>query len=275
MKTALSVPDVWLRQLAPYRAWLKASGRPDSTIYKRLYHVRKFAVTSGIAPFEVTLQQLLDYLGNDGWGDAMRRSNRASLQKFYRWAHVTGRMNYDPSALLPPIAVAPGRRRMPATDEALHAGMTATDQRVRLMVELGDRAGLRCCEIARVHYADLHGPCGGRMLLVHGKGGKERLVPISEGLYSVILERSLGGWLFPGQIDGHISFGHVSKLISRAMKGLGTAHTLRHRAGTRWMDTSGGNLRVVQEALGHASPVTTQIYTHVPASDLRSAVLAA
>lgn len=132
---------------------------------------------------------------------------------------------------------------------------------------------MRCCEIAMVHSDDVRGERGERLLLVHGKGGKQRLTPISDALAVVLL--GFGGFVFPGKIDGHLSAGYVSKLLSRGMGEHGTAHRLRHRAGTRWLRTSGGNIRVVQELLGHASVATTQIYTHVGDDQLRSAALAA
>jgi site-specific recombinase XerD len=272
MKTEILTPPAWLEPVAAYRNWLKASGRPNTTIYLRIYHLRRFAAQTGLSPFEVTLDDLLDHLSNPNWGPSARRATRSSLRKFYSWAHVTGRILSDPSGLLPPIQVPPGKPR-PASAAAVHAGLTATDSRVPLMVELGDRAGMRCCEIAVVHTRDLAGEPGRRKLLVHGKGGRQRFVDISEQLALRILEQD--GYAFPGRIDGHLSAGYVSKLISWAMGEHGTAHPLRHRAGTRVLRNSGGNLRIAQEFLGHASVATTQIYTAVDDESVRNAVLAA
>ena len=276
MKTELSTPAIWNEQLAPYRHWLKAAGRPETTIYLRLYHLRRFAVESNLTPFEVTLDDLLEHLANENWGASARRAVRSSLRKFYGWAHVTGRMQHDPSGLLPTIPVPPGRRRQPATTEAVSAGMQHDDPRVRLMTELGDRGGMRCCEIAAVHAVDVHLDEQGRSkLLVHGKGNRLRTIDISDSFALRLLDHAQGGYLFPGKINGHLSAGYVSKLLSRAMPGSSTGHGLRHKAGTRVLRTSGGNLRVVQEFLGHASVATTEIYTHVESDELREAVLAA
>lgn len=113
---------------------------------------------------------------------------------------------------------------------------------------------------------------GGYSLRVRGKGEKVRVVPISSHLAGLILEHD--GPAFPGQIDGHLSAGYVSKLISRALPEGVTAHMLRHRFATKAYGAS-KNLRAVQELLGHASVATTQVYTAVDDDDLRTAAAAA
>lgn len=141
------------------------------------------------------------------------------------------------------------------------------------MVEVAAHTGMRCCELAVLHRDDVHGPRGLRSLLVHGKGGKQRVLPISDYLALRILDHE--GYVFPGQIDGHLSAGYVSKLLSRALAGLATGHQLRHRYATDSLRRSGGNLRVVQELLGHSSVATTQVYTAVDDGELRRAAIAA
>ena len=274
MKTEIIVTKSWAEQLRDYHSWLAAAARPSSTIYKRLYDVRRFAARTGLEPFEPTLADLLKHVSNPRWSPGTRRAARSSLRAFYSWAYAVGRIDSDPSAAMPSIYVAPGRKREPADDAALRLGLHAVDARVPLMVELAERAGLRCCEIAVVHYRDVVGTPVARSLRVHGKGGKKRTVPISTGLAAAILERSFGGFLFPGRIDGHLSTSYVSKMMSREL-GEATAHMLRHRAATRVYRNSGNDIRAAQDFLGHASVATTQIYVAVDHDRLREAVLAA
>lgn len=151
----------------------------------------------------------------------------------------------------------------------MHRAMLEADERTRMMLLLGGHAGLRCCEIAAVHSRDIVGTRGNYSLLVHGKGRRERLVPLSNLLALDILARD--GYVFPGQIDGHLSAAYVSKLLSRALPAGMTAHQLRHRFATQALRGSGGNLRVVQELLGHSSIATTQVYTAVETNELRTA----
>jgi len=183
------------------------------------------------------------------------------------------RITSNPAARLKAVTVPIGKPR-PASDAAERRGLSNVDRRVRLMVKLGAKVGMRCCEIAVVATSDVLGSTDEYTLLVHGKGNKERYVPISDSLALELLSHP-GGYIFPGNIDGHLSAAYVSKLLSWAMGGLATGHALRHRFGTNVLKASGGNLRVAQELLGHASVATTQIYTLVDDAELRSAALAA
>jgi integrase len=269
MITQIAIPESWGDWLGAYLARESAS-RPITTRKLRSYHLRRFAQAVGRPPGDVTPADILNHIDNDDWGATYRRSVLGSLRSFYRWARRAGLITFDPAEDSPSIRVELTLPR-PASDAAVDAGMNARDPRVRLMTRLGNEAGLRCCEIVRVHSRDVMGRVGEYSLLVHGKGGKQRVVPIGDELARILLDAD--GWLFPGQIDGHLSAGYASKLISRAMAGAGTAHPLRHRAATAWLDSSDGNLRVVQELLGHASVATTQIYTQIQDRQKRAAVL--
>lgn len=79
------------------------------------------------------------------------------------------------------------------------------------------------------------------------------------------------GYVFPGQVDGHISPGYLSRLISRLLPPGVTMHGLRHRFATRAYAIDRDTF-AVQQLLGHASPVTTQRYAQVPDSARRRIV---
>lgn len=273
MRNSIPTPEAWRGLLNDWIGWQRAACVPVTTTKLRSYHLRRFAVLSGLEPFEVDVHDLIAHLSAPGWSPGTRRSVRTSLRAFYSWARALELIETNPSDLLPTVTAPVGKPR-PASDSVLAVGLSATDERVRLMIELGARAGLRCCEIAVVSTSDIQGEAGRRSLLVHGKGGKERYVPISDELAEEILERP-AGFAFPGQIDGHLSAAYVSKMMSRALGHGGTAHPLRHRFATRALRSSGGNLRIVQELLGHASVATTQIYTQVDDDELRAAALSA
>lgn len=273
MKNELSTPGGWQADLDTFATWLRAAGRPPSTVYKRLYDLRRFANESGIdSPWLVTIDDLADHVGRERWAAGTRHAVRSSLRVFYRWGYLTGRIQSDPAALLPSIPVPAGKPR-PAHDVAVQKGLRAADPRVQLMVRLGAHVGLRCCEIARVHRRDVVKDLVGYSLRVNGKGGKTRVVPISDAIALELLAHD--DWVFPGQIDGHLSAGYVSKLISRALPEDVTAHPLRHRFASKAYKGSGNNIRVVQELLGHSSVATTQVYTAVEDADLRRGALSA
>lgn len=274
MKTEITTPPSWSALLDDYLSWQVAAHRPITTRKLRSYHLRRFAVETELAPLEVTLDDIVDFMSeNAHWSGSYAHSYKTTLRSFFKWARKRGHRPDDPAEDAPSVTVAMGKPR-PASDAAVAACEASPDWRVRLMGRLGDRVGMRCREICRTHTDDVVGTRGAYLMLVHGKGDKDRVVPIDDGLAREILDRPRG-YLFEGDSAGHLSAGYVSKLISWAMGGLGTAHQLRHRACTRWLRTSGGNLRIVQELAGHASVATTQIYTFVDDPSMRMAALAA
>jgi len=274
MKTEVITPPSWSTLLDSYLSWQLAEHRPISTRKLRSYHIRRFAAETELGPLEVTLDDIVEFMSeNAHWSGNYAHSVKTTLRSFFRWARKRGHRIDDPAEDAPSVTVTMGKPR-PASDAAVEACERSDDWRVRLMGRLGDRVGMRCREMCRAHTRDVVGSRGAYLMIVHGKGDKDRVVPIDDGLARDILALPTG-YIFEGDIDGHLSAGYISKLISWAMGELGTAHQLRHRACTRWLRTSGGNLREVQELAGHASVATTQIYTLVDDQSLRRTAMAA
>ncbi|MFN5183799.1 MAG: tyrosine-type recombinase/integrase [Bacteroidota bacterium] len=138
-------------------------------------------------------------------------------------------------------------------------------------------AGLRCGELLRLRINDLD--FSRKLILIRrGKGGRDRFVPLStfiEHTIKTYLEKyepnkdlpDRERYLFEGQGDTKYSSRSLQLVLKKAVKQSGlnkqiTLHTLRHSYATHLME-SGTNLRYIQELLGHSSPKTTQIYTHV------------
>lgn len=147
--------------------------------------------------------------------------------------------------------------------------------RMLCLLELLYATGLRVSELVSLPQAAARSR--DRFLVVRGKGGKERLVPLTEAArraaahYLATLEaRGLAGpWLFPS--DG--ASGHLTRQVfARDLKAVAGAaglradkvspHVLRHAFASHLLQ-NGADLRVVQELLGHSDIATTQIYTHV------------
>jgi integrase len=204
----------------------------------------------------VTAEQVAQYLADQHWERETARSAVSTLRQFYAWAVAVGRADSNPTALLPPLGTVPPMPR-PCPQAIWEDAMRAGDDRQRLILTLGVRLGLRRGEIARASRSDLQQDLLGWSLLVHGKGGKQRMVPVPDDV-ARRLSRLPEGWLLPG-CNGHLTAGHVGVLARRLLPGKWTLHTLRHAFATTAWQVS-GDLAVVQDLLGHASPVTTRRY---------------
>ncbi len=145
----------------------------------------------------------------------------------------------------------------------------------KCMLSLIYSAGLRRGELLNLKPTDIDSK---RMMITirEGKGMKDRLVPLSpvilEMLRAYYLEFKPKEYLFEGQFGGAYSSASIDKVLKKAVKAAGiqkniNLHMLRHSYATHLLE-GGTNLRYIQELLGHKSPKTTQIYTHVSTEQL-------
>lgn len=272
--TLLSIvpASTWNDALCLYALAMRAAGRSGGTIRLHRHYLRNLAELAPRGPWSVTTAVLVGYLATDHWAPETRKSARAAVRGFYRWGHGVGYVSQDPARDLPGVRVPPGRPR-PAPEQLVRQ-LVHVDDRLGFMAQLAAFAGLRAGEIARVNARDLVGD----ELVVHGKGGRVRAVPIVDDKLLARLQALDPdvdeGWAFPNGLGGHLSPGHVSRLLSRAMPPGWTAHTLRHRFGTQaYAGTR--DLLAVGACLGHSRPETTQRYVLLPDDALREAVRAA
>ncbi len=161
--------------------------------------------------------------------------------------------------------------------------------RMRCLIELLYATGLRVSELVSLSVASVTGD--DRFVLVSGKGGRERLVPLSNEARNAVadyldactagdspVDGPDGRWLFPGRgSQGHLTRQHFAMELKAlaATAGLPSAavspHVLRHAFASHLL-AGGADLRAVQQMLGHADISTTQIYTHVLAERLKQIV---
>ena len=203
----------------------------------------------------------------------------AALRRFYGFLHAEQMRADDPSAALP----RPGRDRpLPkvlghADVDALFAEIerrVAQDlpyaRRLSALIELLYGSGLRATELVSL---PRHALAPGRpYLILSGKGGRERLVPISERAHAAVAAWGASVpkdalWLFPSG-KKHLSRVRLYQLVRELGAAAGipperiSPHVLRHAFATHLLE-GGADLRAVQMLLGHADIATTQIYTHV------------
>ena len=139
------------------------------------------------------------------------------------------------------------------------------------MVRLAAELGMRRREVALVHTRDLIQQDDGWSLVVHGKGARIRVLPLHDELASE-LRMLPDGYAFPSRTGGHITPGHVGKIVTALLPQGVTMHALRHRFATRAYAMT-KDVFVVQQLMGHAKPETTRRYVEVADDRLRSAVV--
>jgi integrase len=225
------------------------------------------------SPWHVEPEQLLLWTGNQRWATETRRSRRRSLHAFWDYGMAMGMTTTHAAALLPKVKTTIPEPRPAPLDVFLDAWRRAKPS-VRLILRLAAELGLRRGEIARIHLTDIQRHTNGWTLWAHGKGGKQRLLPMSDELAAMLRKRASrhGGYVFPGAHDGHVSARWVGKLAARALPEPWGLHSLRHTFASELL-AAGVDIRIIQELLGHASLATTQRYTKVTDDMKRTAVI--
>lgn len=273
--------DNWGAFAADYVGYLIAIGRPRTTVDLRRYQLAYLAKSLNLSPIRITNEDLIRWFAiHEEWKPETRRSYRSAVRGFFAWAQKSGRIDGDPALDIPQVKI-PKSAARPAPDVVYRQALATADARTGLMLRIAAEGGLRRAEVAQVHTRDLrYNPRP--QLLVHGKGSRERVVPITEELARLIAAGGGGhtpglgdkGWLFPSIRGGHVSPAWVGTLCSEAMPGIWTVHGLRHRfASKAYRGTR--NLRAVQELLGHSNLSVTERYTAVDDDEMRAAMMAA
>lgn len=266
----------WSKQIQGWLTWHSSGGAATSSQKQRRYRLQRFAAAMGGKPGDVTAAMCAEYLGCETWGQNTRRAARRDLVGFFAWAQANGYRRDNPAALTHPVKVPAGKPR-PAPDRAITTAMHGAPERTYLMLALAAFCGLRRGEIATARPDNLEQDLNGFSLRVTGKGGVVRLMPLSDSLAREVRafgEGNPGGWLFPGQIDGHLSPAHVGVLVRRVMPEGWSTHTLRHRYASAAYRPE-RDILAVQQLLGHSSVATTQVYVAIPDDARRRAALAA
>ena len=208
----------------------------------------------------------------------------SACRSFYQWLLRHGRIAANPAA---PIRAPKAARRLPQVldaDEASRLVEVPTDvplgMRDRALLELFYSSGLRLAELCALRWHDLDFIEG--FVTVLGKGSKQRRVPVGSHARAALQawRRESGATdgqpVFPGR-GGHPIGARAVQLRVRQLaqrQGLFKRvhpHLLRHSFASHVLESS-GDLRGVQELLGHADIATTQIYTHVLAERLQRLV---
>lgn len=259
-----------------------------------LAHLEAFMMRNNLKLENVTLEQLHTFAASlHEYGITPRSQARvlSGVRSFFRFLVLDGVVENDPTELL----------EWPSLPEHLPVVLTleeidriedsidlskAEGARNRAIIEVLFSCGLRVSELVNMKLSDLY--LEDRVLLVRGKGNKERLVPVSN---KAILD--LKRWFFdrnlmkikPGEDDyvflnrrgAHLTRTMILIMVKRQAEEAGikktiSPHTFRHSFATALLQ-GGADLRSIQAMLGHEKIDTTLVYTHISNEQLRKAIL--
>lgn len=288
----MAYPELQTR-IAAFLDYLRAErGAAENTVAA----YRRDLTQWSVAGYDLTpqgVEQYLSWLRGRNQKDTSIARKRAALSSFSRFLVGEGAIQRNPVALadgvtrlalrLPHVLSASDVARLLSAPD-IH---TAQGRRDRALLAVMYASGLRVSEAAALRVGDVDEKRG--MLRIRGKGGKERLVPISPWALTA-LKAHQDGRLGPRRPDARdYLFGRTPTqplgrgLIWRAVKeharraglpDLPSPHWLRHSFATHLL-SGGADVRVIQEMLGHSRIATTQVYTHVASDRLRAAYRAA
>ena len=250
--------DAYRRDLSALSQWTDAQGQTD--------------------PLQLHAEQLRAFVAAEhrrGLSPKSLQRRLSACRCFYGWLLKQGRIAASPAAV---IRAPKAPRKLPQVldpDEAKALVEVPTDVplglRDRAMLELFYSSGLRLSELCGLHWRDLD--LADALVTVLGKGAKQRSVPLGSHARKALAEwrASTGAGtdapVFPGRAGRPITSRAVQLRIRLLAQRQGLfkrvhPHLLRHSFASHILESS-GDLRGVQELLGHADIATTQIYTHL------------
>lgn len=293
--------ELFLDMLAAERG----AARNTLEAYRRdLSDLSAFLHRSRMTVAKATSENLRSYLADLAkrqFSPASSARRLSAIRQFYRFLYAESHRADDPSAALE----APKRGRplpkvlsvtevdsllqcaqAPVEDDSRGLPERLRAARLHCLLELLYATGLRVSELVSLP-ASVARPKQ-RMLVVRGKGGKERLVPLNESAKRAVArylellkrdkDRGESRWLFPSfSGSGHLTRQHFARDLKALAAAAGIAthrvspHVLRHAFASHLLQ-NGADLRSVQTLLGHADISTTQIYTHVLEDRLKNLV---
>jgi site-specific recombinase XerD len=250
---------------------LAVSGYAEKTQYAYLEAVKRLAAYYRIAPDQLTDKQLAEYfiwlVREKHISQGYFKLTRAAVAFFYKRVcrrNIEGMDKWRP----------PRRTTVPEVmtlEEVKRTLVLVRDANASACLLTMYACGLRSGEAARLEVRDID--AARQVIRIRcGKGGKDRLVPLTPALLATLREHWCTHrnprFLFPAaESTRSIQVPRLSEIFQTAARQAGvrrhvTLHTLRHSYATH-LHEAGHDLRVIQHLLGHASPQTTCIYTHV------------
>jgi integrase/recombinase XerC len=255
----------------------KRRGLSPNTILLRHRQFKLFQRETGKQLDLATAEQIQVWLDGRNVSDKTRSCYLTTFSAFFKWATKHDYVAFDPISKIDRPKVHTGMPDPIPERELTMIIERCKNPMLKCWIVIEAYAGLRCQEVAFLSHEDIHLDVEHPYIRVmHGKGGKQRTVPVDPDGPIV---KALAEYTAPtmtGRLWPFAKPSGVSQRINRYYHGAGlrwTAHKNRHRFGTRVYEASGSDILTTQRLLGHSSPTTTAIYANVSDEAARSAVI--
>lgn len=265
--------------VADHLAWMRLRSLADTTITTRRQILGRLERQTRLPALRLSEAQLDLYQRCHVSAHASsRRVELSHICNFYRWALRQRLIRTDPTLLIV-YPKKPRRLPRPIPEDSLKMAILNAPHRIRPWLILAAYAGLRAAEIASLERTDILDQQAPAVLLVHGKGSKDRIVPMNATVTRALAVYGMPtrGALFrradgqPGpNTAGNLS--HVANVYLRSVGAGATLHQLRHRFATVTYRLS-HDLLLVGALLGHGDPASTAIYAAYAREDANRIVL--
>lgn len=272
IQPGLSLRERQAQLIADWLQDLREHDREESTIdtYEGVIRRAHRELSEGVAL--ATAEEIRAWIWVPGRAPSSRKVYRAAFGSFFDWATnpADPRLDFNPMPLIPKVTVKPGRPR-PITADVLADVLARAKAPHLTWFLLAAGAGLRCIEISRLDREHITK----EQIWVTGKGSKEAFIPTHPAIW-LAAQQLPRGPVARDRTGRRACRRSVSIRGANALSRLGypdvRMHRLRHYFGTQVRRAAGGDLRIAQEGLRHASPQQTAGYTAYLDEELISAV---
>ena len=242
-------------------------GLQESTIDSRRRIVTHFSHWLGQRGLlGATTEDIEMFLDSRKMGRKARYTAISNLHVFYDWTVQTERTSLDPTARVVRPKVRLGLPR-PISDSDLHLALAMSSSDIRVMLTLAAYQGMRCIEIARLTRDDILDDRRPPVLIARGKGDRPRIIPLHDETWRALRMLPLppSGPVLRSPAGQPLPAWKVSAEGNTFLHGIGidaTMHQARHWFGTTLYRTSGKDLLLVRDLMGHSSITTTTVYAN-------------
>ena len=253
-------------------------GRKGSQATRKQYAQTwaQFCQAVGVPLQAVTLATLQSWVAGLSGSENTRKVRVACIKSLFTFAHKTGYIRMNPAVMIDSVKVKDELAARILTEEEVMSMIHKTEkQRDQVLIRLLYASAARISEICALTWKDISSNGDSGQIVLFGKGGKTRVVKLSNATYKVLLtlgqDASQDSPVFVSQKGGGLDETQVHRIVKAAAVRAGilgnvSAHWLRHSHASHALDR-GSNIALVRDTLGHSSLAVTSRYTHAKPND--------